>query len=135
MSRPVGLLAADWLAGAWLAKAAGAVFTGCKFAAATQHPPLSKVVAGTPASIHCRPARSAVFGRRAGTSLRLATKCCAGRRNCGFKTRQQYWLCPSCQQWGDSWAPLPVLTAVAILPADYAKEYRCLVNTPVVVAA
>ncbi len=20
-------------------------------------------------------------------------------RNCGFKTRQQYWLCPSCQQW------------------------------------
>jgi len=29
----------------------------------------------------------------------LDTKVLYHCRNCGFKTRQQYWLCPSCQQW------------------------------------
>ncbi len=29
----------------------------------------------------------------------LETKILYSCRNCGFKTRQQYWLCPSCQQW------------------------------------
>lgn len=29
----------------------------------------------------------------------LDTKILYSCRNCGFKTRQQYWLCPSCQQW------------------------------------
>lgn len=29
----------------------------------------------------------------------LASKVLYSCRNCGFKTRQQYWLCPSCQQW------------------------------------
>ena len=29
----------------------------------------------------------------------LANKVLYSCRNCGFKTRQQYWLCPSCQQW------------------------------------
>lgn len=29
----------------------------------------------------------------------LQTKMLYSCRNCGFKTRQQYWLCPSCQQW------------------------------------
>lgn len=29
----------------------------------------------------------------------LAKKSLYSCRNCGFKTRQHYWLCPSCQQW------------------------------------
>jgi lipopolysaccharide biosynthesis regulator YciM len=29
----------------------------------------------------------------------LETKILYSCRNCGFKTRQAYWLCPSCQQW------------------------------------
>jgi lipopolysaccharide biosynthesis regulator YciM len=29
----------------------------------------------------------------------LDTKILYSCRSCGFKTRQQYWLCPSCQQW------------------------------------
>lgn len=29
----------------------------------------------------------------------LETKILFSCRNCGFKTRQTYWLCPSCQQW------------------------------------
>ncbi|WP_333797703.1 N-acetylglucosaminyl transferase [Rheinheimera sp.] len=29
----------------------------------------------------------------------LETKILFSCRNCGFKTRQAYWLCPSCQQW------------------------------------
>jgi lipopolysaccharide biosynthesis regulator YciM len=29
----------------------------------------------------------------------LDTKILYSCRNCGFKTRQAYWLCPSCKQW------------------------------------